>query len=645
MMKKKLHKLDLKQRLEQKYEKIFTSIFNDSNIASKWVASQIAEVINEKEDENEYCVLGLATGSSPIGVYKELIRLHKEEGLSFKNVVTFNLDEYYPIDHEHIQSYKYFMHQYLFDHIDIIPENIHIPDGMLPMDKIYEFCSNYEDKIRKFGGIDLQILGIGRTGHIGFNEPGSGIDSPTRLITLDDITIADAEGDFFAKENVPRRAITMGVGTIMSAKRLILMAWGERKASVIKKAVEEKITETIPSSFIQLHNNAEIVLDFAAASELTRINTPWLVTDCKWNDHLIKKAIIWLCQKVNKPVLKLTNRDYNDNGLSSLVANYGPAYNINIKIFNELQHTITGWPGGKPNADDANRPERANPFPKRSLVFSPHPDDDVISMGGTLSRLVDQGSQVFTAYQTSGNIAVSDDDVIRFADYVNMFNEAFNYDPNNSLKWYKEVVKFIINKNPGQIDSTKVQTAKELIRMSEAKAACRFIGIPKENIHFLNMSFYRTGMIKKAPLTNEDIQKIVDLLRTIKPHQIFAAGDLSDPHGTHRICLSAIKQALEIVKNDDWIKETYVWLYRGAIHEWGVSEIDMSVPLSPEEVLKKRKAIFMHQTQKDRVMFPAGEEKEFWQRAEDRNKTTAKIYHKLGLAEYEAMEAFIRFYI
>ena len=641
-MKKKLERLDVKHRLERKYEKIYTSIFDDSKSASKWVASQIAELIREKADEIEYCVLGLATGSSPIGVYKELVRLHKEEGLSFKNVVTFNLDEYYPINPEHIQSYKYFMNEHLFDHIDILSENINIPDGILPLDEIYTFCSNYEEKIRSLGGIDLQVLGIGRTGHIGFNEPGSGSESPTRLITLDDITIADAEGDFFAKENVPRRAITMGIGTIMAAKKLILMAWGEKKASVIKKAVEEEITETIPSSYLQLHPDTEIVLDPAAASDLTRINTPWLVADCKWDDNLIKKAIIWLCQKVDKPVLKLTNRDYNDNGLGTLVTNHGPAYNINIRIFNKLQHTITGWPGGKPNADDTNRPERAMPFPKKSLIFSPHPDDDVISMGGTLSRLVDQGSHVFVAYQTSGNIAVSDDDVIRYADFMNMYNEAFNYEANHSLKWYEEVVDFTINKKPGQIDSPKVQTAKELIRMGEAKAACRFIGIPEDNIHFLNLSFYRTGMIKKAPLIDEDIQKIVVLLRTIKPHQIFAAGDLSDPHGTHRVCLSAIKQALEIVKNDEWIKETYVWLYRGAIHEWGVSEIDMAVPLSPDEVLKKRRAIFMHQTQKDRVMFPDREEKEFWQRAEERNQATAKIYHKLGLAEYEAMEAFIR---
>lgn len=644
MMKNKLERLDVKHRLERKFEKIYTSIYDDSNIASKWVASQIADLIKEKTEELEYCVLGLATGSTPIGIYKELVRLHKEEGLSFKNVVTFNLDEYYPINPDHTQSYRYFMNEHLFNHIDILPENINIPDGILPMDELYSFCSEYEEKIRNLGGIDLQILGIGRTGHIGFNEPGSGMDSPTRLVTLDDITIADAEGDFFAKENVPRRAITMGVGTIMTAKRIILMAWGEKKACVIKKAVEEQITDTIPSSYLQLHPDTEILLDPAAASELTRINTPWLVSDCKWDDSLIKKAIIWLCNKVDKPILKLTNRDYNNFGLGTLVTNHGPAYNINIRVFNELQHTITGWPGGKPNADDSNRPERAKPFPKKALVFSPHPDDDVIYMGGTLGRLVDQGNEVFVAYQTSGNIAVSDDDVIRYADFVNMFNNAFNYETDNSHKWYKEVVDFITNKIPGQIDSPNLQKAKELIRMGEAKAACRFIGIPEKNVNFLNLSFYRTGTIKKAPLLDEDVQKIVDLLRKIKPNQIFAAGDLSDPHGTHRVCFSAIKQALEIVKHDDWIKETYVWLYRGAIHEWGISEIDMAVPLSPEEVLIKRKAIFMHQTQKDRVMFPDSEEKEFWKRAEDRNQITAKIYHKLGLAEYEAMEAFIRLY-
>ncbi len=644
-MKQRLEKLDVKQRLERKFEKIYTTIFDDSKLASKWVALQIAELIKEKAKNGEYCVLGLATGSSPIGVYNELVRLHREENLSFKNVVTFNLDEYFPIDPTHIQSYVHFMHYHLFDHIDILPENINIPDGILPIDEIYNFCSKYEKKIKLLGGIDLQILGIGRTGHIGFNEPGSGIDSPTRLVSLDEITIADAEGDFFAKENVPRRAITMGVGTIMSAKRVLLMAWGEKKASVVQKAIEEDITETIPSSFLQLHPNVEVILDPAAANDLTRINTPWLVGDCKWDTQLIKKSIIWLCQRVNKPVLKLTNRDYNDNGLGTLVANHGPAYNINIKIFNLLQHTITGWPGGKPNADDSNRPERANPFPKRSLVFSPHPDDDMIHMGGTLSRLVDQKNEVHVAYQTSGNIAVSDDDVIRYADFVNMYNKAFDHDVDLSQAWLKEVTDFISSKKPGEIDSPKVLKAKELIRMGEAKAACRFVGIPEENINFLNMEFYRTGTIKKAALMDTDIQLIVDLLREIKPHQIFAAGDMSDPHGTHRICLSAIKKALNIVKEDKWIKDAYVWLYRGAMHEWGVSEIDMTVPLSPDEVLTKRKAIFMHQTQKDKVMFPAVEDKEFWQRAEERNKYTAEIYHKLGLAEYEAMEAFIRLYI
>lgn len=635
--------LDVIEKLQRKYEKIYANIFKDSEIASKWIAKEIAGLIKLKQEKAEICVLGLATGSSPIGVYKELVRMHKEERLSFKNVVTFNLDEYYPMEPDHLQSYVYFMHEHLFSHIDIPKENINIPDGNLNVNNVYQFCQNYEQKIQALGGIDIQLLGIGRTGHVGFNEPGSGINSPTRLISLDSITIADAAEDFGALENVPRRAITMGVGTIMQAKRIILMAWGDKKASIIKKAVEGFLTETIPATFLQQHHNTEVILDYAAAEKLTRIDTPWLVQDCGWNDKLIRKAVFWLSEKLNKPILKLTNRDYNDNSLSNLLANHGPAYNININVFNQLQHTITGWPGGKPNADDTNRPERKNPFPKRVLVFSPHPDDDVMSMGGTLIRLVEQGHDVYVAYQTSGNIAVPDDDVIRFVDFADDLNKRFsNGIGKEKSELNKKIRNFIQHKRVGDIDTLEVRAIKTLIRESESKSACRFIGIPEGKVHFLKMPFYETGTIKKAALKNEDIDLVTGLINEIKPHQIYAAGDLTDPHGTHRKCLDAIFQSLDHIKNDDWAKSCWVWLYRGTWQEWEIPEVDMAVPLSPEELIKKRNAIFKHHTQKE-ILFPGYEYKEIWRHSIERNRVTAERYNDLGMAEYEAVELFVKY--
>jgi glucosamine-6-phosphate deaminase len=642
MLHTKYNKLDVREKLKMRFEKIFTTIFDDSTIASQWVALEIADLILEKAKRNELCILGLATGSSPIGVYRELVRMHRQEGLSFKNVVTFNLDEYYPIPKEHIQSYWYFMHDHLFNHIDIPKENINIPDGTISLDTVYDFCSHYEEKITHYGGIDIQILGIGRTGHIGFNEPGSDINSPTRLITLDHLTIADAASDFFAEENVPRKAITMGIAPIMNARKIILMAWGEKKAEVIREAVEGIVTDTLPSSFLQEHPNVEFVIDKAAAASLTREKTPWLVSTCKWNDALIRRAVVWLCQKINKPILKLTDRDYNDNGMSDLLANHGPAYSLNIKIFNQLQHTITGWPGGKPNADDSNRPERAKPFPKKVLVFSPHPDDDAISMGGTLFRLVEQGNEVHVVYQTNGNISVSDDDVIRYADFLHLYQEGFRDNTTESEKWFNQVSEYLASKKPGQIDNAEIQRIKVLIRQGEARAACRLIGIKKENIHFLDMPFYQTGTIRKNELSDMDIDLIISITRKIKPHQIFAAGDMSDPHGTHRICLSAIYQALDVFKTDDWFRDCIIWLYRGAWQEWDIAEAEMVVPISPEQLVMKRRAIFKHQSQKDKALFPGFDEREFWQRAEDRNKNTAILYNNLGLAEYEAMEVFVK---
>ena len=604
---------------------------------------QIERVIREKQSQKKLCVLGLATGSTPVTVYEELIRMHKSEGLSFSNVITFNLDEYYPMHPNSLQSYHRFMKEYLFDHIDILPENIHIPDGKVSKENISAYCQSYEDKINSYGGIDLQILGIGRTGHIGFNEPGSPINSITRMVTLDHLTRMDAATDFFGEENVPLKAITMGVGTILKAKRIILMAWGEGKASIIQKAVEGEVSDSIPTTYLQHHPSVQVILDDAASAELTRIKTPWLITDCVWTDSLILKAVIWLCMKLDKPILKLTDRDYNDNRMSDLVTEMGPANKINIKVFNVLQRSITGWPGGKPNSDDTTRPERANPFPKRVLVFSPHPDDDVISMGGTLARLAEQGHDVHVVYQTSGNIAIFDHDVIRYLQFVKEYKKIFNLEGKDSDEKYHLLKDEIENKQLGQADSAEVLKIKSAIRKGEALSAVRYVSIPEEKVHFLDMPFYDTGKVKKNPLSEADILMIADIITKIKPHQIYAAGDLSDPHGTHRVCMNAIIQALQLLKNETWMDDCRVWLYRGAWQEWNVDQVDMAVPLSPEEVMKKRNAIFKHQSQKDRPLFPGFDTREFWQRAEQRNHATAVLYDKLGMAEYEAIEVFVRY--
>jgi len=626
------------------FEKIPTRIYENSAIASKEVAGRIASLIRHKAQRGEMAVLGLATGSTPTGVYNELVRMHEEEGLSFQNVISFNLDEYYPMEPDALQSYHRFMNEYLFDRVDIKKENVHIPDGKLKLEEVDQFCQDYEKKIEEVGGLDIQVLGIGRTGHIGFNEPGSSISSRTRMIALDRITIRDAASDFFAEENVPRRAITMGVGTIMKAKAVLLLAWGEGKAPIIKETVEGEITELIPATFLQKHENVEFLLDEAASAELTRSKAPWLVGPCVWDDKMIRLGVVWLCQELGKPILKLTDEDYNEHGMGDLIAEHGAAYGINIRIFNEMQRTITGWPGGKPNADDTHRPERKDPFPKRSLIFSPHPDDDVISMGGTLLRLVDQGHEVHVAYQTSGNIAVFDDAAMRFIDFALDFSKSFGQNSKEAEKLYTDSRDFLNNKTPGQPDSRELQQIKGLIRRGEAKSACRYCKVKDEHVHFLDMPFYETGRVKKKPIGEEDVELIVELLQKVKPQQIFAAGDLSDPHGTHRVCLDAIFQAIERLKGEAWMKDCWVWLYRGAWQEWPVSEIEMAIPISPEELRRKREAIFKHQSQKDSALFPGNDPREFWQRAEDRNRNTAQIYDALGLPEYEAIEAFVRYH-
>ncbi|NVN18767.1 glucosamine-6-phosphate deaminase [Muricauda sp. HICW] len=625
-----------------KFEKINTQIYQDSQSASWYVANEIASLIKQKQDQGQKAVLGLATGSTPTKVYDYLVQFHKEGRLSFKNVVTFNLDEYFPMEPDSIHSYVRFMNEHLFDHIDIEPHNVHIPDGSLSKEEIRKYCLDYEEKIQNVGGIDIQVLGIGRTGHIGFNEPGSSLKSKTRLVRLDRVTRLDAASDFFGEENVPRRAITMGVGTIMEAKRIIIMAWGEGKAPIVQQAVEGEIKESVPATFLQHHKNCDFVLDDAASSYLTRVKTPWLVSECEWDEKLIKTASIWLSGKLDKAILKLTNEDYNEHGMGNLIAEVGSAENINLSVFNQLQRTITGWPGGKPNADDSQRPERAQPYPKTSLIFSPHPDDDVISMGGTLLRLVDQGHDVHVAYQTSGNIAVFDDEVIRFLDFATDVQK----DNKDLRKKFKEVRKFLANKKPGELDSPEIQEFKGLIRKGEALAACRYCGVSEKNAHFQNLPFYETGAVRKKPLSEEDVQITYDLLNKLKPHQIFAAGDLSDPHGTHRVCLDVIFKAIQrlVDEGSNWIRNCYVWLYRGAWQEWDIADMEMAVPIGPKDMSRKINAIFKHQSQKDSAMFPGNDKREFWERAEQRNKDTARRYNQLGMAEYEAMEGFVRYH-
>ncbi|PTM00048.1 MAG: glucosamine-6-phosphate deaminase, partial [Candidatus Arcticimaribacter sp.] len=561
-----------------------------------------------------------------------------------KNVISFNLDEYYPMEPDSVNSYVRFMQEQLFDHVDILPENYHIPNGLLSKSEIAKYCDQYEAKIESFGGMDLQVLGIGGNGHIGFNESGSLQNSKTRLVALDHITRVAASGDFGGLENTPRTAITLGVKKILEAKRVILLAWGEKKCNIIKSSVEKLVTSQVPASYLQEHNNVTFVLDKAAASKLTRIDTPWLVEKIEWTDQLIKKAVLSLALHLKKPILMLTDADYIENGMSDLLANAGPAYDINIKIFNELQNTITGWPGGKTNADDSNRPERAQPKKKRVLIFSPHPDDDIISMGATFKRLVEQGHEVHVGYQTSGNIAVADDEALRFACYVIDYNEKFNIENKKAVDIYKRAVKFLKNKKSSEIDTNEVRYLKGLIRKGEARATCHFVGIPDEQIHFMELPFYETGAIKKNPIGISDIKITTDLIENIKPHQIYAAGDLADPHGTHKVCLDAIFAAVKELKPKKFMKDCWVWLYRGAWQEWGIDEIEMAVPMGPDQVLEKRKGIFKHQSQKDGVVFQGADSREFWQRAEDRNKETADLYDQLGLARYAAMEAFVRWH-
>ena len=627
-------------------EKIPTDIYESAEEGANHVAYEIAQLIRDKQKAGRFCVLALPGGNSPRNVYSALIRIHKEEGLSFRNVIIFNLYEYYPLTSDAINSNLNALKEMFLDHVDVDKQNIFSPDGTIPKDTIFEYCRLYEQRIESFGGLDAVLLGIGRVGNIGFNEPGSRLNSTTRLILLDNDSRNEASKMFGSIESTPISSITMGVSTILAAKKIYLMAWGEDKAKMVKECVEGAVTDTIPASFLQTHNNAHVVIDLSAAGNLTRIHRPWLVTSCEWNDKLIRSAIVWLCQLTGKPILKLTNKDYNENGLSELLALFGSAYNVNIKIFNDLQHTITGWPGGKPNADDTYRPERAKPYPKRIVVFSPHPDDDVISMGGTIRRLVEQKRDVHVAYETSGNIAVGDEEVIRFLHFINGFNQIFNNSEDKVVvDKYAEIRKFLKEKKDGDIDTRDILTIKGLIRRGEARTACTYNNIPLDHCHFLDLPFYETGRIQKGPLTEADVEIVRNLLREVKPHQIFVAGDLADPHGTHRVCTDAVFAAIDLEKEEGakWLKDCRIWMYRGAWAEWEIENIEMAVPISPEELRAKRNSILKHQSQMESAPFLGNDERLFWQRSEDRNRGTAALYDNLGLASYEAMEAFVEY--
>ena len=627
-------------------EKIPADIYESAEEGANHIACEIAQLIRDKQKAGRFCVLALPGGNSPRNVYSALIRMHKEEGLSFRNVIIFNLYEYYPLTADAINSNLNALKEMFLDHVDIDKQNIFSPDGTIPKDTIFEYCRLYEQRIESFGGLDAVLLGIGRVGNIGFNEPGSRLNSTTRLILLDNDSRNEASKMFGSIESTPISSITMGVSTILAAKKIFLMAWGDDKAKMVKECVEGAVTDTIPASYLQTHNNAHVVIDLSAAGNLTRIHRPWLVTSCEWNDKLIRSAIVWLCQLTGKPILKLTNKDYNENGLSELLALFGSAYNVNIKIFNDLQHTITGWPGGKPNADDTYRPERAKPYPKRIVVFSPHPDDDVISMGGTIRRLVEQKHDVHVAYETSGNIAVGDEEVIRFLHFINGFNQIFNNSEDKVITdKYAEIRKFLKEKKDGDIDTRDILTIKGLIRRGEARTACTYNNIPLDHCHFLDLPFYETGRIQKGPLTEADVEIVRNLLREVKPHQIFVAGDLADPHGTHRVCTDAVFAAIDLEKEEGakWLKDCRIWMYRGAWAEWEIENIEMAVPISPEELRAKRNSILKHQSQMESAPFLGNDERLFWQRSEDRNRGTASLYDQLGLACYEAMEAFVEY--
>ena len=625
-----------------RYEKIRTQVYENEYLGVQHVADTIVKMIRRYEEthytnriyeETQPFVLGLTTGRTPVGLYRELAERHRRGEVSFANVAVYSLDEFYPIRSTEQQSRNYRIHEEFLNHIDILPENIHIPDGTVPEDRISEYCASYDHAIRK---IDLMVLGVGEDGQIGFNEPGSYGRSRTRLVQLTYNTRKIQSEAFFGLDNTPKMAITMGIDTILRAERIVLMAWGEEKARIVQRVVEGQITDQVPASHLQAHPDIEVVIDENAAGLLTREQTPWLVGPCEWTPKFTRKAVVWLCRRAKKPILKLTYRDYLENSLGELLEQGRPYDQINIDVFNDLQHTITGWPGGKPAADDSTRPVASHPYPKRAVIFSPHPDDDVISMGGTFIRLVQQHHDVHVAYQTSGNVAVRDDVVLQNIDTAREMGFGSRIDHVRAL---------IAGKRKGEPEPRELLDLKAAIRRAEARAAVRSFGLdPDTNAHFLDLPFYETGGIKKGQLSDGDIAPIAALLREIRPHQIYAAGDLSDPHGTHRTCMEAVLAAIEVVRGDDWLRDCHMWLYRGAWQEWDLGMVDMAVPLSPDEQLMKRHAIYRHLSQKDIVPFPGSDSREFWQRAEERTQHTARLYDELGMAEYQAIEVFVKMF-
>lgn len=626
-----------------RYEKLPIAIYEESRKAAKKIAKEIVQEMLQKQREEKPFVIGISGGASPMPVYEELVRLHRENDVSFRNMVVFNTYEFYPVldfSFSNLQMLK----EVFLDHVDIDPANIFSPDATAEKDLIGDKCDEYEENLQQRGGLDFLLLGLGSKGNVGFNMPGSSLHSQTRLVMLDGDSRKDIARNFGSLDKVPVSAITMGLADMMNARKIALIAWSEQKAESIREIVEGPVTDMVPGSILQTHPETKVFVDLAASSELTRISRPWLVTNCEWTSKLIRRAIVWLCGVVDKPILKLTNKDYNDNGLSELITLYGSAYNVNIKIFNDLQHTITGWPGGKPDADDTYRPERAKPYPKRVIIFSPHPDDDVISMGGTFQRLVSQGHEVHVGYQTSGNIAVGDEEVIRYISVLNSMRKKFTPGNKDLLEKYESIRNYLLHEKTNEdIDTPDILFIKSRIRREEARSADRYAGLSEENVHFLDLPFYETGKVKKNPISEKDVQIVRDFIETIKPHQIYVAGDLADPHGTHKVCLDAILSAIDQMKEESWFSDCRVWMYRGAWMEWEIDHIEMAVPLSPEELRQKRNAILRHQSQMESAPFLGDDERLFWQRSEERNRTTADTYWKLGLASYEAIEAFVEY--
>ena len=627
-----------------RFEKIPTHIYATMEEGSLELANEIAREIRCKQNEEEKFVWVLPGGRSPYSLFQHLIHIHKTENLSFNNVIVFFLYEFYPLTNPKYSNH-YLLREAFLNHVDIPDENIIYPDGFMNKNDVVDFCRQYEEKIKEYGGIDFMLLGIGQLGTIGINSAGTSISSRTNLTVMDNNSRNESSQLFRSIENVPAGVVTMGLGTIMEAKKIVLIAWGESKTNIIKKAIEGQTSDSIPATCLQHHPNVKVITDLSSASELTRISCPWLVTKCEWDNKLIRRAILWLCQKTGEPILKLTNKDYDDHGLVELLAKYGSAYNANIKIFNDIQQTITGWPGGKPNADDSFRPERALPYPKKIIVFSPHPDDDVISMGGTFRRLCDQRHEVHVAYQTSGNIAVGDEEVIRYCEFLRDVSDKYAGNESNVKIKAEEIIRYLRyeKRDNGNPEHPDVLFMKGTIRREEARHASRFSGLKDENIHFLDLPFYETGLVKKKPLKRKDVEIVKKLLLDIKPNQIFVAGDLADPHGTHKVCLDAVLAAIDEVKDQQWMQDCRIWMYRGAWAEWEMDHIEMAVPISPEELRHKRHAILKHQSQAESAPYLGDDERLFWQRAEDRNHATAEMYNKLGLASYEAIEAFVRY--